>query len=82
MTAEVPDSGLSMLLDLPDDAMVSVSPEFPGVPYARYASSPEGLRRLILEIPAPFPDADLGFLEDAIPHERLVRPARVPVGIP
>jgi hypothetical protein len=49
--------------------MIRPLAEFPYLPHARYASSPEGLRRLILDVLSPFPDADLSFLEDQIPHE-------------
>jgi hypothetical protein len=63
------NSNLAVLLDLPDDAMVSVPAEFIDLPNMRYADSGPEFRRLIREALAPFPDADLGFFEDQIPHE-------------
>jgi hypothetical protein len=61
--------GLSALRDLDDYALVNVAAGFADVPYAKYASTPEGLRRLIIETLAPFPRADLSFLRTEIQHE-------------
>lgn len=48
---------------------MKVSAGFTDVPYAKYASTPEGLRSLIIETLAPFPHADLSFLQTEIQHE-------------
>jgi hypothetical protein len=69
LQSDATNGSLSALLALDDYAMVSVSPDFTDLPYAKYASSAEGLRRLILDTLASFPDADLGFLEGAVAHE-------------